>query len=210
MPPHFCRGDQLYDPYMHPPRSKPELRAQLKNRLDALSEQERADASSQLCLRLIESAFYQEAGTILAYASMAGEISLDPLIARAISDGKTVCVPRIDWDHKSMEPAQIRNLDTDLQMGRYGVRAPVGGCPLVEKSTLDLILIPGLAFDPGLRRLGRGAGFYDRMIDALGMPRPLMVGVCFGCQVIERVPTEAHDWLMDRVFTEAGEISQLT
>ena len=191
---------------MPPTLSKSELRAQLKNRLDALSEQERADASDQLCDQLLETSFYQEAETILAYASMASELSLDPLIARAIGDGKTVCVPRIDWDQKTMEPAQIRNLDTDLRMGRYGVRAPVGGCPLVEKSKLDLILIPGLAFDPGLRRLGRGAGFYDRMIDALGMPRPLMVGVCFGCQVIERVPTEAHDWLMDRVFTETGEV----
>tara|TARA_R110002072_G_scaffold150953_4_gene299873 strand:+ start:99491 stop:100078 length:588 start_codon:yes stop_codon:yes gene_type:complete len=191
---------------MHPPRSKSELRAQLKNRLDGVSEQERTDASTQLCQRLIGTSYYQEAETILAYASMASELSLDPLIEHAISDGKTVCVPRIDWDHKAMEPAQIRNLDADLRMGRYGVRAPVGGCPLVEKSTLDLILIPGLGFDSGLRRLGRGAGFYDRMIDALGMPRPLMVGVCFGCQVIERVPTEAHDWLMDRVFAETGEV----
>lgn len=109
-----------------------------------------------------------------------------------------------------MQPAVIENLDTDLETGRYGVRSPRDRCPLVEPQNIDLILVPGLGFDRDLNRLGRGAGFYDRMIESLietlgtASTRPVLVGVCFNCQIVERVPTQAHDFPMDRIITQTG------
>jgi len=189
---------------MPTPISKPVLRSTLKAGLGGISTQSRTELSAQLCEQVLASRMYGAARTILCYASLPNEIDLDPLITHALGDGKRVCVPMIDWERKSMWAAEIHNLDTDLVVGRYGVRTPVDGCLLVEPDDIDLILIPGLGFDRDLNRLGRGAGFYDRMIAGLSQPRPPLVGVCFASQIIAKVPTEAHDFPMDRVITENG------
>lgn len=108
-----------------------------------------------------------------------------------------------------MQPAQLRSVDADLELSRYGVRTPKNGCKLVEPHELDLILIPGLAFDRHLNRLGRGAGFYDRMISQFdhdpSFTHPQLVGVCYQCQIVDTVPIEPHDHPMDRVITELGQ-----
>ena len=187
------------------PDSKAQLRYSLKATLDAMSTNDRSAASSQLTDQILGSKAYRDATTILAYAALPTELSLDPFINTALDEGKAICIPAIDWAAKSMQPAQIQNLDTDLQTGRYDVRTPNERCPLVEPKNLDLILVPGLAFDSKGHRLGRGAGFYDRFIDSLNIAnRPPIVGVCFGCQIIEKVPTEPHDHPMDLVITENG------
>lgn len=189
-----------------PPRhTKLDLRTTLKAALVDIPPASRIALSNQLTKHLLNSTLYQSsATTILAYAALPTEISLDPFITTALANGKRICIPQIDWASKSMRPAQINNLDTDLETGRYAVRTPHNGCPVVDTKKIDLILIPGLAFDTQGRRLGRGAGFYDRMIDSLPSPRPLLVGVCFANQIVETVPTEPHDHPMDRVITENG------
>ena len=187
------------------PDSKAQLRSSLKATLDAMSTNDRSAASCQLVDQIVGSKAYRNAKTILAYASMPTEISVDGLIVEGLSDGKTIYVPTIDWASKSMQPARIENLDTDVHTGRYGVRVPREGCPVVGHHDLDLILVPGLGFDPNGHRLGRGGGFYDRFIESLPTTnRPLLLGVCFGCQIVDRVPTEPHDHPMDRVVTERG------
>ena len=168
--------------------SKSQLRTTLKSKLAAISPAQRAVLSAQTVQHALASDQYQAAKTILAYASLTSELDLDGLITQALIDGKRVCIPQIDWDTKAMKPVEIRNLDEDLAVGRYGVRVPRRGCLMVEPDELDLILIPGLGFDSAMNRLGRGAGFYDRMIAGLCSPRPPMVGVCFGCQIIEKSP----------------------
>jgi len=102
-----------------------------------------------------------------------------------------------------MRPVQIRSLDNDLQIGRYGLRSPSSRCTPIPDAQIDLALIPGLGFDSSGRRLGRGAGFYDRWIEnRLKYSEPLtLVGVCFDEQLIEQVPTDPHDQTMDRVVT---------
>lgn len=184
--------------------SKPALRSALKATLAAITPHDHTEFSQQLADHLLASDLYQSATTILAYAALPTEISLDPFITQALVNGKNICIPTIDWQSKSMKPAQIRNLDTDLEIGRYGVRTPNERCPLVEPNDIDLILIPGLAFDREFNRLGRGAGFYDRMIDSLSAPRSPLVGVCFSAQIVEKIPTEPHDHPMDRVITQIG------
>lgn len=187
------------------PDSKAQLRSSLKATLDAMSMNDRAAASSRLVDQILDSEAYRTAKAILAYASMPAEISVDALIDQGLGDGKMICVPTIDWVSKSMQPTRIQNLDTDLQTGRYGVRVPREGCPVVGHHEIDLILVPGRGFDLNGHRLGRGGGFYDRFIESLPPTnRPLLLGVCFGCQIVDRVPTEPHDHPMDRVVTERG------
>ncbi len=190
--------------------TKSSLRAALKPILNSISQANRTLSSHQISEHLLRSERYTSASTILAYAALPSELDLDPFINTALEDGKRVCIPAIDWARKTMQPAVIENLDTDLETGRYGVRSPRDRCPLVEPQNIDLILVPGLGFDRDLNRLGRGAGFYDRMIESLietlgtASTRPVLVGVCFNCQIVERVPTQAHDFPMDRIITQTG------
>lgn len=191
---------------MPPIPAKSSLRAALKPILNSISQANRTLSRHQISEHLLRSELYLSASTILAYAALPSELDLDPFINTALADGKRVCIPAIDWASKTMQPAAIENLDADLEIGRYGVRSPRDRCPLVEPQNIDLILVPGLGFDRDLNRLGRGAGFYDRMIETLGTldTRPVLVGVCFTCQIVERVPTEPHDFPMDRIITETG------
>ncbi len=186
--------------------SKSDLRATCKAILKAIPPTDRARRSDRLAEHLLGWEEIQHASTILAYAALPTEISLDPFIAAALGQGKRICIPRIEWDTRSMHPARICNLDTDLTTTEHRIPTPIPTCPPIEPDEIDLILIPGLAFDRDLNRLGRGAGFYDRMIETMSPcpTRPRLVGVCFADQVVERVPTEPHDHPMDRIITEAG------
>ncbi len=186
--------------------AKSDLRATSKAILATITPPDRARRSDRLAEHLLGWEEIQHASTILAYAALPTEISLDPFIIAALGQGKRLCVPRIEWDTRSMHPAQIRNLDADLTITEHHIRTPTPTCPLIEPDEIDLVLIPGLAFDRDLNRLGRGAGFYDRMIETMPArpARPGLVGVCFADQIVERVPTEPHDHPMDRIITEAG------
>lgn len=172
--------------------------------LAELSSETRFDAAKSLATHLNTAT--SPASTILAYASFGSELSLDPFITAALAESKAICIPRIDWDTKSMSPVAITNLDDDLQMGRYDIRVPKPGLTMVEPAQLDVILLPGLAFDRAGNRLGRGAGFYDRFVNALHAAghRPTLIGVCHHAQIIDSVPTEPHDHRVDRVITELG------
>jgi len=192
---------------VHTPSSKPEQRSAIKAALTLISESQRLHHSQALCTQITTSDLYQSATTILCYASLPTELSLDPLITQALADHKTVCIPSVDWEIKTMQPVQIESLDNNLQIGRYGLRSPSPDCKPIPDAQITLALIPGLGFDPAGHRLGRGAGFYDRWIEhrrQLDTPVSL-VGVCFDEQLVERIPTDPHDQPMDRVVTPTAE-----
>ncbi len=184
--------------------TKSHKREQAKQQLSLLSTIEQADHAQAITPHLLTA--LTSASTILAYAALPTELSLDPFIASALAAGHQVCIPRIDWDTKSMTPVAITNLADDLESGRYDIRVPKPGLALVEPAQLDVILLPGLAFDRAGNRLGRGAGFYDRFISALhdAGHRPTLIGVCYQAQIVDSVPTEPHDHRVDRVITERG------
>lgn len=192
---------------MNTEQSKSCTRSTLKESLALITEHDRLIASDAIASQVESLADYQDATTVLFYASMPSELSLDGLIERAIIAGKIVCVPAVDWDSKTMSAVQIESLDNNLQIGRYGLRTPCSDCKPLPDAHISLALIPGLGFDPQGNRLGRGAGFYDRWIgDRLKNGGPLsLVGVCFDEQLVERIPTDPHDQPMDRVVTPTAQ-----
>ncbi|MFK7759166.1 MAG: 5-formyltetrahydrofolate cyclo-ligase [Phycisphaerales bacterium] len=188
------------------------MREALKSSLESMCMESRARLSSELCHQITSSDLFKQARTILVYASLPEEVSLDTLIVEGVNQSKTVCVPRMSWGSKTMEMVQIRNLDEDLEKIRYGLRAPPEHLPPLPNAKITLALIPGLGFDRDGHRLGRGAGFYDRWIqsrrdlaqDTLGKSKdcPITVmGVCFDQQIVDLVPTDEHDQQMDQVVT---------
>lgn len=185
-------------------QAKDGLRSEMKRLLSAMELDERATLSARVCERVSAMDGFASARTVLMYASLPGEVDLDPLMRLALGRGVRVCVPRVDWSSGMMVPALVSNLDEDLVAGRYSVRSPGGWCPEIALSALEMVLVPGLAFDRCGGRLGRGAGFYDRLLGG-GIECPA-VGVCFARQIVGRVPTEAHDRAMDRLVCEACEL----
>lgn len=180
------------------------LRASMKRMLSEMDGAQREARSVRVCERLSAMDGFASSETVLMYAALASEVDLDPLMRLALGRGVRVCVPRVDWDSRTMTAALVSNLDEDLVMGRYGVRSPGAWCAEIPLSGLEMVLVPGLAFDRFGARLGRGAGFYDRLLDG-GIECPT-VGVCFADQIVERVPTEEHDCAMDRVVCEECEL----
>ncbi len=85
----------------------------------------------------------------------------------------------------------------DLVVGSYGIAEPVGTL-FTEYSSIDLVIVPGLAFDKAGRRLGRGKGYYDKLLPHIAAPK---LGICFPFQLVEEVPAEAFDFRMDGVIT---------
>ena len=170
----------------------------------AIPDEEAARRSADLCARLADTPEIAGAGAVLLTLALPGEADLAPLAERLLARGVTVCLPRIDWHARAMTPVPVASLTEGVVEGRHGVREPAEGDEL-EPDALDAVLVPGLAFDAAGRRLGRGGGFFDRLLaDLRSSGRAWLCAGAFDCQIVERVPVEPHDVVMDAIATEAG------
>lgn len=139
----------------------------------------------------------------MVYAPTGHETDISAPAIEAISAGLRVCVPAIDWESGTMAAAVIGDWNNDLVAGAHGVREPRAGLATIEPEEMDVVLVPGLAFDRSGGRLGRGAGFFDRHLSRLPS-RTAVVGVCFDCQVVERVPRDSNDVAVGWLATARG------
>lgn len=138
---------------------------------------------------------YVCAKTIFCYVSEMGEPPTDVIIRRAMDSGKRVCVPRC-FPGGIMEAAVITSV-SQLSPGILGIMAPSPECPVVPPNEIDIILVPGLAFDATGGRLGRGGGYYDRyMANYHGKS----VGLCQIGARVDEVPTQPWDCKVDNVI----------
>jgi len=124
------------------------------------------------------------------------------MIRRALSEGKRVCVPCTNMDDKSMVASQILDLEDDLCLGNYEILEPRCDCLRpVPPGEIDVVLMPGVAFDPTGGRLGYGGGYYDRFLEKCA-PRCLLLAVAFELQVVDHVPCADHDRHVHKIVTE--------
>jgi 5-formyltetrahydrofolate cyclo-ligase len=183
---------------MTAPPSKSGLRRQLRAALAALSPTERQTQSDIVCGMLLDSSLWQDAGTILLFAPLPEELDVSPLGSAALAAGKTLALPRFNNAENRYTAAQVNHLERDLIPGHYGVREPSTQCPPIALNRLDLVLVPGLGFAPGGRRLGRGKGYYDRLLAGL---QALKCGVGFDVQWVDSIPQQPCDVLLDCILT---------
>ncbi len=181
-----------------PAQAKSNLREQIRDRLKSVPATTRATAATHLCTQLKTSDLWRAAKTVLLFAPLPDEPDVWPLLADALLAGKVVALPRFDPATKKYVPGQIQNPVTDLVSGQFGIREPDNSCPVVPLNRLDLLLVPGVAFDPHGRRLGRGKGFYDRLLADV---RGKTCGVAFDEQIVAKIPTEPHDIPLNCILT---------
>jgi 5-formyltetrahydrofolate cyclo-ligase len=176
--------------------SKADLRQKIRAQLEKISPAVRAVESIGLCERL--KAQIPSAHTILFFAPLPDEPDIWPMLELALATGTNCALPFFDAEKKSYGAKLLKNLAKEIVPGKFGVREPAASCTEIPLNKFDLILVPGMAFDLGGNRLGRGKGFYDRILEnATG----IKCGVCHDFQLLEKIPAEPHDAKMDFIFT---------
>jgi 5-formyltetrahydrofolate cyclo-ligase len=178
--------------------SKSALRQQMRATLQSITAEQRTLASQRACSLLEKQSVWKNADTIFFYAPLLEELDIWPLVRDSIAAGKTVALPRFDTATQRYISCQVRDINIDLSRGQFGVREPSSHCIAVPPNRLDLILVPGVAFDLHGRRLGRGKGFYDQLLTSV---RGTTCGVAFDEQIVESVPVEPHDIHLNCILT---------
>jgi len=178
--------------------AKTELRSRLRAALEKISPAARDAASARLCARLKEQPFWKNAASVLFFAPLRDEIDLWPLLEETAAGGKITALPRFDPAGQSYAARRIQDLQDEIVTGQFGIREPVPSCVEIPLNRIDLILVPGAAFDLRGNRLGRGRGFYDRL---LAKTRGVKCGIAFDEQIADKAPAEEHDLQMDFILT---------
>jgi len=176
-------------------------RATVRERLAAMTPKDRHDKSARVCRRVEDLDPFRQAMTVMMYMPLPTEVDVTPLAIRCFQMGAIVCVPKVNWERRDMSAVEmLRFDDQDMDLDEHGIRVPRDG-RMVLPSLIDLIIIPGLAFDAQGNRLGRGRGYYDRFLSKVGRTVP-KIGVCFDEQMVDEVPTGPGDVKVDVVVTD--------
>ncbi len=183
---------------------KSALRAEARATIRAISPEERALFGKQIEDHLWTIPEVRAARSILLFASMPSEVPTDPIGDAARRRGIRIVYPRC-LPGTAMSLHEVASLDRLIDGGRYGIREPDRDCPVTSLDEIDIAFVPGLAWDATGARLGRGAGYYDRLFDGLKPGEgPLRLGLFFGAQRLEAIPMDPWDARLDVIVTEDG------
>jgi len=164
--------------------------------LEKISLAVRTVESMDLCARLEPQ--LQSAHAILFYAPMPDELDVWPLLEKLLKTGKICALPAFDGTTRTYCARRVTSLETDIIAGRFDVREPAPSCEIVPFNRFDLVIVPGVSFDLAGNRLGRGMGFYDRI---LAESSGVKCGVAYDFQLKESIPVETHDAKVNFIFT---------
>ena len=167
----------------------------MKQRLRALNPRARALASEKICRTIVRDDAWRSARLVAAFLPLPGEPRISPLWENA--GAPAICIPRVRGSNCDLVSLPAARTDWRLDGAEFDA------LPVIDITGVDLILVPGFAFTADGFRLGRGGGFYDRLLAKL-QPHTHTIGVCFATQLVTALPTEAHDQRVQRVVTESS------
>ena len=175
--------------------NKKELRNIIRERKRQFSGQQLEELSLLVLDRLRRNIRLQQARSILLYYSLPDEVNTHQFIDELVNQGKQVFLPVV-VDGENMEIREYRGIDSMIP-GSMNIMEPTGKA-FEEYNDIDLAIIPGMSFDSAGHRLGRGKGYYDRVLKK--MKNTYKIGVCFGFQKVETVPALPYDVLMNEII----------
>ena len=181
--------------------TKAQLRTTLLRRLKQQREDARRRKSEAVWRKVFRLTAFRRAKTILCYVALPYEVQTWQMIEEMLAYGKRVVVPVARPKTKRLGLSEVRDPHADLMPRTFGVWEPVpGALRPVRPRDLDLVLVPGLAFDRRGHRLGHGHGYFDRFLSRLPKTTPT-VGLAFRFQLLESLPTGRHDHAVQTVLT---------
>lgn len=154
--------------------------------------------SRRILQKLSREPVFQKAERIAFYYGIAPEVETKPFLKKVLKN-KKLYLPRVG-PKRSLALAQVRSLSEDLKRGAYNIMEPKAFCRKRPAARMDLIIVPGVAFDKRGGRLGRGGGYYDRLLRKA--EKVVKIGLCFREQMMKKVPMDARDVRVDRVITD--------
>ena len=180
---------------------KHKIRKHIKNIIDSYSTLEKTRKSPIIKDRLFNEEEFKRARVVMFYVSLQDEVDTFIMIDEALKAGKRIAVPVILKEEKRLIAGEIHNRLEDLESQHFGICQPrrdrVKEVPLDD---IDLVVVPGVAFDRKNIRLGRGHGYYDRFLS--GLPKKTKtIGLAFDFQVLEDLPQDPHDVPVSTIIT---------
>lgn len=172
---------------------KSDIRRKMKNLRMMLSEIEKADAADEVFTQLERTAAFMMADNILMYHSLPDELSTLRFLKKW-HDRKHFFLPRVNGVNLEILPYE----ESRLELGSFHIEEPTGN-DITDVDDIELMVIPAVAFDRKGNRLGRGKGFYDRLLKT---SRATKIGVGYEFQLLDSIPCEPHDVPMDMVITQ--------
>jgi 5-formyltetrahydrofolate cyclo-ligase len=161
--------------------------------------------SEKIVERFMQLEEYAAAKTVMFYVDVRDEVRTRQALPAAIASGKRIVVPYcVDGE---LELFWLESMD-ELELGMYRILEPTESLRTVERkklqpTDLDLVMVPGVAFDRNGGRTGHGKGYYDKLLQHARLDAPL-IALSFECQLFDKIPAESHDIFMDKVVTEAA------
>jgi len=177
---------------------KAAIRLRVRDRLKGLSAIARRAAAAKVCSRLEQEQVWREARSVFLYVPLPDELDIAPLLQAALEEGKVLALPRFDAGQGKYAAGRVLDLRDNLRPGRFGISEPKEECQAVPLNQLDFIAAPGVAFTLDGRRVGRGRGYYDRL---LSFVRGVKCGIAFDEQIVDDIPAESHDVRLDCILT---------
>jgi len=181
---------------------KKELRKQIITARDLLTDEEIVSKSVTIADKLYSLPAYERAEAVMFFISFGSEVDTRPLVEATIRKGKIALAPKAVPRSRELIPSRILDWESDLMPGYYNIPEPrAGALRPYSPEQIDLLIVPGVAFDLKGNRLGYGGGYYDRFSLLLKPGTPL-VALVFDLQLVAEVPEEEWDRRVDYIITE--------
>lgn len=181
---------------------KKTIRKEMINKRKSLSQEELIEKSHQVFKQLKTLSLYKNAHRVMLYMDFNGEVKTNHILDDLINGGRTAVIPISIPKTMEMTLSEVKNPDIELAPSSYGILEPKPEyIRKVDAKSLDLVLVPGIAFDQKGYRIGYGGGYYDYFFSNAGKSIP-SVAFAFDFQVIEEVPKESYDRPVDFIVTE--------
>ena len=170
------------------------LRKEIRAEIAKLSADEKQTLSAQIFSKIATLSKLEEASVVALFVSLHDEPQTAEFIESLLHKNKRVVVPRIEGDEMN-----FYDISEGVKIGSFGIMEPTSKEP-IEPSEIDVMIVPGVVFTLNGARCGRGKGFYDKYLSRNGF-RAHTIGVCYPCQIVENLPTEEHDRVLDCVIS---------
>jgi 5-formyltetrahydrofolate cyclo-ligase len=185
-----------------------ELKAAIREqaRKNRVAQKDKDELSREICAKFIALPAYQAANTVMWYVDAGSEVRTRHTLPEALTHGKRVVVPWCVVETNQLELFWLDDM-SELVEGAYKILEPKDALrrvprKVIQPEELDLVMVPGTAFDPRGGRMGQGKGYYDRLLSRARPDAPL-VALAFDCQIFDEIPVATHDVFMDLVLTES-------
>jgi len=189
--------------------NKEEIRRKIIKKRLSLSPEYIKNISEQVCINLAGTAEYIDSQNIMFYVATRSEVQTEEMIKISVNVGKNIFVPIILTECINLAPSAIYYFDSELEKGKKGILEPKKEYyRLFPPEDIDLIIVPGVAFDLSGNRIGRGFGYYDNFLRKVCSSAKI-IALAFEMQIVEKIPNDKNDIPVHKIITEKRIINSI-